>query len=106
MTIAPYLTTEQRYLGRMKALEARSRCSKIKKDLNLGIISLEEILDLGKTDPQIGRIRILKLLTYIPGVGIKRAELLLEECDISIRRRLKGIGKIQREKLLSKISQL
>lgn len=103
MRTPPYRTPEQIQEALKLASEARSARCKIKKDMKIGAITFEEALELGRTDPYIGRIKIINLLMFIPGIGIKRAQYILEECGVSLTRRLKGIGKYQKEKLLSSI---
>ena len=52
----------------------------------------------------LANIKLLKMLEAIPHMGKIKSRRLLEELKISEKRRLRGVGKLQRERLLERFS--
>nr|WP_313958946.1 integration host factor, actinobacterial type [Streptomyces incarnatus] len=50
-------------------------------------------------------MRTVDLLQAMPGVGEVRAHRIMEACEISPVRRLKGLGRRQREALIAYIGR-
>lgn len=100
LPVPPSLTIEQRMEALKRSLEARRYRAEIKRKYCYGEISLEEVLQLGKTDPVIGKTRLSEILKCLPGVGNRKVELILAELGIK-NRRLKGLGKLQTQKILN-----
>ncbi|MEU6756061.1 integration host factor, actinobacterial type [Streptomyces sp. NPDC046685] len=61
-------------------------------------MSLKEVL--GREDAVVGKVYVKRLLESLPGIGKVRAAQLLDELDISDRRRVQGLGPRQKERLL------
>ena len=55
--------------------------------------------------PAIARLRTVDLLQALPGVGEVRARSIMEGCEISAPRRLKGLGRRQSEALIAYIGR-
>jgi guanylate kinase len=83
------------------ALLARRRRAEVKEKLGSGELAVRELLDT--SDQALLRMKISELLESLPGIGKIRAELILEKCGISQGRRIAGLGKNQRRKLLETI---
>lgn len=94
------LSDEDRAKARAKALAARTRRAEIKKAFGSGALGVTEILDLVPNDEALGRLRVLDLLESLPGVGEIRAAALMDKLGISPSRRLRGLGRKQREALI------
>lgn len=97
------LTPEERQAARQKALDARNTRAEVKSDYTAGKISFTEVLDRAKTDEAVARMRVEDLLLATRGVGEVRAAALMDECQISPSRRLRGLGRRQLETLLIKL---
>lgn len=100
----PILTEEQRKAALEKAAEARKARAAVKMRLKNGTLSLKEILDL-QSDPTVAKMRVVQVLEALPGVGKVRARKLMEEVDISITRRVKGLGEKQKVTLLERFNE-
>ena len=70
-----------------------------------GVEIPQEVLDRADEDPAIGRLRTVDLIQSLPGVGEVRAQRVMEVCGISPVRRLKGVGRRQREALIAYIGR-
>lgn len=99
------LSTEERAQARAKALRARQERAEVKSAFAAGEVSLGEVLDRADRDPAIGRLRTVDLLQALPGVGAVRATAVMASCEISPARRLKGLGRRQREALIAYIGR-
>jgi ribosomal protein S13 len=47
-------------------------------------------------------MKVSNVLESLPGVGKVRAQKIMEELDISVSRRVRGLGAKQREQLLGR----
>ncbi len=54
--------------------------------------SLFDVIDQGKSDDIIGKMKVSALLESMPGVGKVRAKQLMEKIGISESRRVRGLG--------------
>ena len=95
MALPPRLTNEQRLKALEKAAASRRRRASIKSDLKSGSLSIDNILELSKTDEAVANMRVRELLESLSGVGKVRALTLMERLEISSTRRVKGLGRHQ-----------
>jgi hypothetical protein len=95
------LSPEQRAAALEKAGEARKQRAELKERLKMGSISLGELLELSDRDEVVGKTKVLAALEALPGVGKVKARRTMEEIGIAETRRLRGLGKEQRSKLLA-----
>jgi len=102
MPLPPSLSPEQRQAALKKAAAARRLRAEIKDKLKMGSVSLQEVIDQGDTDEMVAKMKVLSLLESLPGLGKVKARRLLEELEISESRRIQGLGRKQREALLSR----
>jgi hypothetical protein len=100
MALPPALTPEQRAAALEKAAAARKARAEIKERLKMGSLSLGELLKLSDDNEMIGKTKVLAVLEALPGVGKVKARRKMEEIGIAETRRLRGLGKEQRAKLL------
>lgn len=99
------LSIEERAEARAKALRARQERAALKAAFAAGELTLESVLDRAESDAAIGRLRTMDLLQALPGVGDVRAAAVMDACEISHARRLKGLGRRQREALIAYIGR-
>ena len=66
----------------------------------MGSLSLRELLEQAETNEIFGKTKVLAVLESLPGVGKVKARRTMEEIGIADTRRLRGLGKEQRAKLL------
>jgi hypothetical protein len=104
MPLPPQLTDEQRAAALEKAAAARKARAEIKERLKMGSVTLPELFDQATGNDTIGKMKVLAVLESLPGLGKVKARRLLEDCEISETRRVQGLGRNQRDKLLEKIS--
>lgn len=97
----PQLTPEQRTAALAKAAEARRARAALKERLKLGAITLSELFERAADDDIVGKMKMLAVLESLPGVGKVKARRTMEEIEISQTRRIRGVGKQQRESLLA-----
>ena len=98
----PELTVEQRAEALVKATAVRSARRVFKETLSRGEISLADAIVRAKADEALAGIRVHDLLQCLPGIGPKRASVLMEEIGISSARRVRGLGAHQVEALLTR----
>lgn len=99
------LTSEEREAARSKALQARTARAELKDSFREGTSSLRTVFDAADVDDAIGRMRTVDLLQTLQGVGEVRAAKIMENCGISPNRRLRGLGRRQREALIAYIGR-
>ena len=99
MPLPPALTAEQRQAALEKAAEARRQRAEVKAKLK-GSLGLGELFDQGTRDDALAKLKVVSVLESLPGVGKVQARRIMEELDISESRRLRGLGRNQREGLL------
>jgi len=75
-----------------KAAEARRVRAEVKNRLKHSGASLFDVIEQGKTDDIIGKMKVSALLESLPGVGKVRARQLMEKIGISESRRVRGLG--------------
>jgi hypothetical protein len=100
MPLSPLSASE-----RAAALEAATRARKIraevKADLKSGKRSLKEVIELGKSDDVIGKMKVNALIEALPGVGKVRATVVMAKVGIASSRRIRGLGVHQTRDLLA-----
>ncbi|MGQ0804027.1 MAG: integration host factor, actinobacterial type [Actinomycetota bacterium] len=104
MPLPPSLTPEQRQAALQKAAAARRQRAEVKEKLKMGSLSLRELFEQGDRDEILAKLKVVSVLESLPGVGKVRARRLMQELDISESRRLRGLGRNQREALLGRFS--
>jgi hypothetical protein len=100
MPLPPSLTPEQRQAALEKAAEARRVRAEVKEKLKMGSLSLSELFDQGERDDILAKLKVVSVLESMPGVGKVRARRIMADLEISESRRLRGLGRNQREALL------
>jgi transposase len=101
----PQLTPEQRAEALAKAAAARRERAAVKNRLKNAQGSLKEVIDQGKENDVIGKMKVSALLESMPGVGRVRARQLMEEIGISESRRVRGLGANQVAHLLERFGE-
>lgn len=98
----PELTAEQRAAALAKAAEARKIRAEVKNRLKYSQVSLSKVIEQGRKDEVIGKMRVSALLESLPGIGKVRARAIMGEIGISESRRVRGLGPNQIAALLER----
>lgn len=101
----PQLTPEQRAQALEKAAAARKERAAVKNRLKNAQGSLKEVVQEGRTNDVIGKMKVSALLESMPGVGRVRARQVMEEIGISESRRVRGLGTNQVAQLLERFGE-
>ncbi|TWP34839.1 integration host factor, actinobacterial type [Leekyejoonella antrihumi] len=101
----PQLTPEQRADALEKAAVARRERAAVKNRLKYAQGSLGDVIDAGKDNEIIGKMKVSALLESMPGVGRVRARQIMEEIGIAETRRVRGLGTNQARALLERFEQ-
>jgi transposase len=101
----PPLTPEQRAAALEKAAAARRERAAVKNRLKYSSGSLAEVLEDGKVDAVIGKMKVTELLESMPGVGRVRAKAIMAEVGIAESRRVRGLGANQVAALLHRFEK-
>ncbi len=101
----PQLTPEQRAQALEKAAAARKERAAVKNRLKNAQGSLKEVVEQGRTNDVIGKMKVSALLESMPGVGRVRARQVMEEIGISESRRVRGLGANQVAQLLERFGE-
>ncbi|MEV6327488.1 integration host factor [Streptomyces sp. NPDC051909] len=91
----PPLTPEQRAAALEKAAAARRERAEVKNRLKHSGASLHEVIEQGRKNEVIGKMKVSALLESLPGVGKVRAKQIMERLGISESRRVRGLGSNQ-----------
>jgi guanylate kinase len=96
------LSIEQRLAALEKAKISRQDRSSMKLSISRGDISIFEAIN----DPResIRRMKVVELLSSVPGIGKARATLIMERRSISPTRRIGGLGQLQLKALQKEIT--
>lgn len=97
------MTSEQRAAALAKAAQARKVRAELREALRTGHLTFAEALERSD-DELIGGIKLKAVLTALPGLGKVKSHRLMERLEISESRRLRGLGRKQREALLAELS--
>ncbi len=98
----PPLTPEQRTAALEKAAAARQVRAEVKNRLKYSQGSLSEVIEQGRTDDTIGKLKVVALLESLPGVGKVKARAIMAEVGISETRRVRGLGPHQAKALVDR----
>ena len=101
----PPLTPEQRAAALQKAAQARRERAEVKNRLKYAQGDLREVINEGKSNDVIGKMRVTALLESMPGVGRVKARALMEDIGISESRRVRGLGQNQVAALLARFDK-
>ena len=104
MPLPPALSPEERAAALQKAAAARRTRAEVKERLKSGGLTLKELFDESDANETIAKLKVVSVLESMPGVGKVKARRLMDELDISERRRLRGVGDNQRRKLLDRFA--
>lgn len=96
------LTPEQREQALAKAREARQARSEALAELRTGKRTLSEFLT--SDDEVLKRTRVRQVLRALPGIGDVRADRLMAVAKIDVKRRVGGLGSVQRATLLDELA--
>ncbi len=98
----PELTPEQRAQALAKAAQARRERAAVKNSLKTSEGTLKSVIDQGKDNDVVGKMKVTALLESLPGIGRVRARQIMDDIGISHSRRVRGLGANQTEKLLAR----
>jgi DNA uptake protein ComE-like DNA-binding protein len=98
----PPLSPEDRAAALEKAAEARRVRAEIKNRLKYSQGSLKDVIEKGKTDDIVGKLKVVSLLESLPGVGKVKARAIMEEIGIAETRRVRGLGPHQASALIER----
>jgi transposase len=88
----PPLSDEDRRAALAKAAEARRERALVKSRLKQSTVSLTEVIEEGRRDDVVGKMKVAALLASMPGVGKVRAQAIMDRLAISATRRVRGLG--------------
>jgi len=96
----PTLTAEQRADALVRAAKARTLRAQVKDNLRSGTLTLAQVIARAAEEDALARMRVIDLLTAMPGIGPARGHTLMDRLGIAHSRRLRGLGEHQRAALL------
>lgn len=83
------------------AVAARRERAALKEKLRSGVISPLRAIDQALQPESVAaRLRVTDFLLSLPSIGVAKVSRILDELEISDKKRLGGLGKLQRERLL------
>jgi acetolactate synthase small subunit len=88
----PRLTPEQRQANLAKAAASRRERAEVKNRLKHSGASIVDVLEQGRHNEVIAKMRVVDLLQALPGLGKVRAHQVMERLGISESRRVRGLG--------------
>ncbi len=88
----PPLTPEQRQAALLKAAAARRERAEVKNRLKNSGASISDVIDEGRTNEVIAKMRVVDLLQSLPGLGKVRARQVMGRLGIAESRRVRGLG--------------
>ena len=95
--LPPRLSGRSRRKAGINAVKARQERAKIKEMIKNGEIFFFDLFDDERQS--IKRMKMIDLLTAVPGIGKTRAELIIGRAGMSPSRRIGGVGRRQLEQL-------
>jgi hypothetical protein len=102
----PPLTPEQRAAALAKAAVARRERAAAKNRLKYSQGSLADVIQEGKDNEIIGKMKVSALLESLPGVGRVRARQIIDDVCISEYRRVRGLGANQAAALIARFDRV
>ncbi len=106
MGAPPQLTPDERARALAKAKESRQVRAAVKNRVKTGELSIAAVIDMSKDDQAIAKMRVLELVESMSGVGKIRAKSILERLEISLTRRIQGLGRHQLQALEAEFTPL
>ncbi len=100
MPLPPQLSPEERSKALDLAKYARQERAQYKARLTKGEVAFRDVFDESLKSESIAKMRVVELLESLPGYGKIRAHALMERLNISPTRRVRGLGRHQRDALL------
>ncbi len=97
----PPMTADQRAAALAKAGDARRTRAEIKALLKTGSLTLAEVFERADQDDIVAGTKVFPLLASMPRMGKIKAKRLMEELGIAENRKIRGLGRRQREDLLA-----
>ena len=97
----PLLSPEERSQALELAAKARKRRAEVKDALKREKLTISDVLEISSSEGAVAKMRVIELLSALPGWGLVRAQSLMEKLEISPTRKVGGLGRTQRSKLLS-----
>lgn len=97
MGAPPQLTADQRARALAKAKQSRQVRAAIKVRVKNGELSIADVIRIAREDEAVAKMRVLELVESMSGVGKIRAKAILEKLNISLSRRIQGLGRHQVE---------
>jgi hypothetical protein len=88
----PPLTPEQRQAALDKAAASRRERAEVKNRLKNSGGSILDVLEEGRNNEVIGKMRVVELLQSVPGLGRVRARQVMQRLGIAESRRVRGLG--------------
>ena len=104
MGAPPQLTPEERIRALAKAKASRQVRAAVKARVKSGELSISDVIAMAKDDEALAKMRVLELVESMNGVGKIRAKSILERLEISLTRRVQGLGRHQLESLESEFT--
>lgn len=98
----PELTPEQRTAALEKAAVARRARAEVKNRLKYSSGALSDVIEQGRTDDVIGKLKVVSLLESLPGVGKVKARAIMADVGIAESRRVRGLGPHQAAALIER----
>ncbi len=99
----PELTPEERQAALDKALKARRTRAEARENLKAGKLTVAELIETD--DEVLKRMRVSAMLESLPSIGDTKTKRIMEECGIAESRRIGGLGKHQKAKLLERLAK-
>jgi hypothetical protein len=95
---APLRSLDQRMDALQRANDVRVRRAKLKKDLKLGKVRIEQILD--NPPEYVETAKVIDILMAVPKFGRVKAARFLNTCRISQSKTVGGLSDRQRTELI------
>src|ERR1700730_14414896 len=104
MPLPPSLSPDERQAALAKAASVRRLRAELKDKLKMGSITLKELLNQSQSDEVVAKMKVVSVLESLPGLGKVKDSRLMEDIGISETRKVQGLGKQQRRRLLEKLA--
>lgn len=98
----PNLSDADRAAALKKAAEARQKRAALRDDIKSGKMTFAAVMKKSD-DPIVARMKVATLLESLPGHGKAKAAKIMADLDISVSRRVQGLGARQREQLMERL---